>query len=54
MRKMMKRENIIAIEVELGIQLYRECAIDISRRYLQASRAFQRNEEDKDGDDNED
>jgi superfamily II DNA helicase RecQ len=54
MRKVMKRESMMAMGVELGIQSYRECAIGISRRYLQASRAFQRDEEDEDGDGDED
>jgi len=49
MRKVMKRESLIGLRLELTIQSYRELAIEISRRYMQGQ-AFRMNENDEDGD----
>jgi hypothetical protein len=52
MRKAIKRENIIKIRVELGIQSYRNLAIKISRRYMRKKKVFRPDEDDENGDRN--
>ena len=49
MRKVMKRESLVGLGLELTIQSYRELAIGISRRYMQGQ-AFRMDEDDEDGD----
>jgi superfamily II DNA helicase RecQ len=54
MRKVMTRESMAGMGVELGIQSYRELAIAISRKYLRPRMAFRLDEDDEDGDRDED
>jgi superfamily II DNA helicase RecQ len=54
MRKAIKKESVVGMGVELGIQSYRELAIAISRRYLRNKQAFRPDEDDEDGDRDED
>ncbi len=49
MRKVMKRESLVGLGLELTIQSYRELTIGISRRYMQGQ-AFRMDEDDEDGD----
>jgi len=49
MRKVMKRESLMGLRLELTIQSYRELTIEISRRYMQGQ-AFRMDEDDEDGD----
>lgn len=49
MRKVMKRESLVGLGLELTIQSYRELAIGISRRYMRGQ-AFRMDEDDEDGD----
>jgi hypothetical protein len=50
MRKAIKKESVVGMEVELGIQSYRELVIAISRRYLRNKQVFRPDEDDEDND----
>jgi hypothetical protein len=54
MSKAMRRLSVVGLGADMGLRAYRDLAIAISRRYLRPREAFQRDEDDEDGDRDED